>query len=269
MQTQKLCVVSVCGNEKSNLVHKFPSDHEKFKKWIEIINSNKLKGFTEDQIKKRFFVCSRHFRECDYKNIESRSLNSTALPSLNMTSLNKIHLSKAGKMQSSMQNGLNSTYAVPSTSDVLNKNVSDSPQTYSKMSKRPHSTESSSPSKYRKITVKQSPKEEYSFDLLEQESSEIMLVPTEINNLEQFQIVQTQDIEASPELILKEDNQSFNDEVKPPATNKLLAVFELTPELYEKFNAKLAKSDKNKQISDFLNLFDDDNDNLLTIDNGN
>ena len=122
MQTQKLCVVDVCGNDKSNLVHKFPSDNEKFKKWIEIINSNKVKGFTENQIKKRFYVCSRHFRESDYKNIESRSLNTTALPSLNMTSLNKIHLSKAST--SSIPTGLNSTYAIPSTSDVLNKNVS-------------------------------------------------------------------------------------------------------------------------------------------------
>lgn len=269
MQTQKLCVVGVCGNEKSNLVHKFPSDHEKFKKWMEIINSNKLRGLSEEQIKKRFFVCSRHFRDCDYKNTESRSLNSTALPSLNMHSLNKIHLSKAGK--SAMQTGLNSTYAVPSTSDVLNINVSAAPQTYSKLVKRPHSTENSSPAKFQKLSIRQTPpKQEYSYDLLEQESSEIMLVPSELNNMEKFEIVETPNNETSPEIDLKEENLTFNEEIKSTATtNKLLAVFELTPELYEKFSTKLAKSDKNEQITEFLNMFDDDNDNLSTSDNGN
>ena len=267
MQSQKLCVVSVCGNEKSNLVHKFPSDHEKFLKWMEIINSSKLKGFSEEQIRKRFFVCSRHFRECDYKNIESRSLNSTALPSLNMTSLNKIHLSKAGK--SSVQVTLNSTYAVPSTSDVLNVNVSAAPQTYAKLVKRPHSAENSSTAKYQKISIKQSPsKQAYTYDLLKQESTEIMLVQSEINNSEKFEIVESQDPEPSPEIVLKEEIVSFNEDPKPPITNKLLAVFELTPELYEKFNAKLLKQDKNEQIAEFLNMFDDDNDNLST-DNGN
>lgn len=269
---QKLCVVGVCGNEKSDLVHKFPSDHEKFKKWIEIINSNKLRGFTEDQIKKRFFVCSRHFRLCDYKNSESRSLNSTALPSLNMQNLNKIHLSKAGK--TATQTGLNSTFAVPSTSDVLNINASAAPQTYSKLAKRPHSIDNSSPAKYQKLTIRQTPpKQEYNYDLLEQESSEIMLVPSDLNNMEQFEIVETPNPQiqtSQSELDLKEENLTFNESVKSTAaTNKLLAVFELTPELYEKFSAKLAKSDKSEQIAEFLNMFDDDNDNLSTSDNGN
>ena len=265
MQTQKLCVVDVCGNDKSNLVHKFPSDNEKFKKWIEIINSNKVKGFTEDQIKKRFYVCSRHF---SYKKFESRSLNTTALPSLNMTSLNKIHLSKASK--SSIPTGLNSTYAIPSTSDVLNKNVSAAPQIYLKTTKRPHSNEFKSPSKYQKVTIKQSsPREEFTYDLLEQESSQIMLVQSELSNIEKFEIIETQDSETSPEITLKQENITINENVKPPSINKLLAVFELTPELYDKFSTKLSKSDKNEQITEFLNIFDDDNDNLSTSDNGN
>lgn len=50
--------------------------------WLDIINVPELYEISLDYLRKRFFVCTRHFRKEDYKNRESRSLNTTAYPRL-------------------------------------------------------------------------------------------------------------------------------------------------------------------------------------------
>lgn len=59
-------------------------DNERAEIWRKIINVPELNNYTIDTLRKRMFICSRHFRPEDYKNIESRSLNKTALPSLHL-----------------------------------------------------------------------------------------------------------------------------------------------------------------------------------------
>lgn len=78
------CIVPVCNGERFDLVHKFPMDNERAKLWNNLINNPILTKLPIDFIRKRYFVCSRHFRVQDYKNIKSRGLNKTAIPTLNM-----------------------------------------------------------------------------------------------------------------------------------------------------------------------------------------
>lgn len=103
----KACVIPVCESEKFNLVHKFPADKERFVLWIEAIQGKnlieKLAGLTPESIRKRFFICSRHFGLNQYKNIESRSLNLTAIPHLNLENLDEISLSKAFQLESKLE----------------------------------------------------------------------------------------------------------------------------------------------------------------------
>lgn len=99
----KACVLPVCDNKKFNLVHKFPADKERFTEWMEAIQESKpiakLAGISDDAIRKRFFICSRHFGLSQYKNAESRSLNLTAVPHVNLKNLDEIHLSKAWQLE--------------------------------------------------------------------------------------------------------------------------------------------------------------------------
>lgn len=83
------CVMPSCRDERFDLVHKFPMDNERAEEWCRIINVPELTNLTMDQLRKRYFVCSKHFRKEDYKNCESRSLNKTAYPSLFLNSTAK------------------------------------------------------------------------------------------------------------------------------------------------------------------------------------
>lgn len=110
MQSQsitKACLIPVCNNQKFSLVHKFPADKERFAEWIEAIQRHKpiekLDGMTDEAIRKRFFICSRHFGLKEYKNIESRSLNLTAVPHLNLVELDALQRSKAWQIKSSAE----------------------------------------------------------------------------------------------------------------------------------------------------------------------
>lgn len=87
MAKPRPCVVPCCQGEKFELVHKFPSDRERAELWKTILNVPELGPLDVDTIRGRHFVCSRHFRDSDYKNKISRSLNVTANPSLNLRGL--------------------------------------------------------------------------------------------------------------------------------------------------------------------------------------
>ncbi|XP_055535607.1 uncharacterized protein LOC129724615 [Wyeomyia smithii] len=88
MAKPRPCVVPCCQGERSDLVHKFPSDKDRAETWRSILSIPELQKFDLDTIRGRYFVCTRHFRDSDYKNKLSRSLNVTANPSLNLFALN-------------------------------------------------------------------------------------------------------------------------------------------------------------------------------------
>lgn len=81
---KRTCIVPVCSKERFDLVHKFPMDNQRAKQWKDLINNPILNDMTIELIRRRYFVCSRHFKIQDYKNIQSRGLNKTAIPSMNM-----------------------------------------------------------------------------------------------------------------------------------------------------------------------------------------
>lgn len=78
----KLCAIPTCEGKRYDLVHKFPMNNERAQQWIDAIDMPELRGMPLDKVRKRFFICSKHFRPQDYKNCESRSLNTTAYPRL-------------------------------------------------------------------------------------------------------------------------------------------------------------------------------------------
>lgn len=80
----KPCVMPTCKDRRFDLVHKFPMDNERAKQWLEIIDIPELTALPLVQLRKRCFICSKHFRKQDYKNCESRSLNKTAYPRLHL-----------------------------------------------------------------------------------------------------------------------------------------------------------------------------------------
>lgn len=79
---RKPCIFSVCKGQRFDLVHKFPMNKERAIQWLRIIDVPGLEDIPLDTLRKRYFICSRHFRKEDYKNCESRSLNTTAYPRL-------------------------------------------------------------------------------------------------------------------------------------------------------------------------------------------
>lgn len=80
----KLCALPTCEGKRYDLVHKFPMNNERAQQWIEAIDMPELREIPLDKVRKRFFICSKHFRPQDYKNCESRSLNTTAYPRLHL-----------------------------------------------------------------------------------------------------------------------------------------------------------------------------------------
>lgn len=78
----KLCCLPTCKGKRYDLVHKFPMNNERAQQWIDKIDLPELRKMPLDKVRMRYFVCTKHFRPQDYKNCESRSLNTTAYPRL-------------------------------------------------------------------------------------------------------------------------------------------------------------------------------------------
>ncbi|XP_058053786.1 uncharacterized protein LOC131205620 [Anopheles bellator] len=87
MKKARPCCVPLCKGEKFPLVHKFPADNDRAEQWRKVLNLSEFIAVPIAIIRKRYFVCSRHFRDSDYKNKASRSINMTAIPSLNLHAL--------------------------------------------------------------------------------------------------------------------------------------------------------------------------------------
>lgn len=95
------CAMPSCSGERFDLVHKFPMDDQRARNWLYSINVPELNGLPLEQLRKRYFICSKHFRRNDYKNCESRSLNQTAVPRL---FLNVMKIDGNDSVDSSSQN---------------------------------------------------------------------------------------------------------------------------------------------------------------------
>lgn len=280
MQVAKACIVPVCGNEKFHLVHKFPSDAERFKQWMEAINSEiieKLNGLNPEGIRKRYFICARHFKLSDYKNSESRSLNLTAVPSLNLQELNELNLTKAYQLLNQEDEDESRHNISSPAKDMVKEeiNIKESPkilnpgasmakplvvkQQIIKVIKRkapaviqsPPPAEAIPPEPNKSPTAFVDQKTQVSKPLeFSSTVNEISTTPAKRIRTEHLPTK-----EFVPEIEITEPvMESTPEEVKP--ANKLLALFEVTPEQYEKLSQTLSSDDRNHAITNFMNLFE-------------
>lgn len=97
---KRLCIVPACKDERFDLVHKFPMDAARAEEWRQVLDVPLIHNMDMDVIRKRYFVCARHFQASDYKNHTSRSLNKTSTPSVNLKKLDNIDALERAKAQS-------------------------------------------------------------------------------------------------------------------------------------------------------------------------
>lgn len=130
----RTCIVPVCAGERFDLVHKFPNDPVRAENWKTILDVPSIKNLSIDVIRKRYFVCTRHFRPSDYKNIASRGLNKTAYPSINLKELNNLDIidrnfpeksTSVYNIQTLSPKTYDEEYLIePSIGDLINSNAS-------------------------------------------------------------------------------------------------------------------------------------------------
>lgn len=298
----KACVIPVCGNEKFSLVHKFPADKERFNEWLEAVQKSdrieKFSGLTPEAIRKRFFVCSRHFGLKEYKNVESRGLNLTAVPHLNLENLNEIKLSKAWQIkQSSSETPKNtpesSVVQKPiSNIRILNSEVSkaSSGNTVPEVKPSPVTTPQKavevlsedefeiiqdSPTQPPAKRVKRvsnesgaSPKLDSSNDRnMRQKRNEIAKAkkPVKSKEVVKPQVVVSKVLKKEPGDLPEEELSTG--ESKPQ--NKLLALIEVTPEQYDKLNKSMTTTERSENVTSLINFINNEELDLAQADNGN
>jgi hypothetical protein len=279
----KACVVPVCKDRKFSLVHKFPSDHERFKDWINAIQRTNpipnLKNLTEDAIRKRYFVCCRHFSLSQYKNAQSRSLNITSTPHLNIDNLDELSLSKAWEIDKTPEFIVTiKTNPSPQKTIIPNGPI----KILNKEAQNPIII---------KDVVKHPPQRKIQTNLT---NLAVMKRKPEVkidqNTPKKVKIIENIEIETIPQLEIDDSkpltitNDSFkvipimnsviqqkeveinqDEEVEKPQ-NKLLALFDVTPEQYE----QLKKSfDAGKNIFSLFNNADKEGDDLDSSINDN
>jgi hypothetical protein len=299
----KACILPVCTGKKFQLVHKFPSDKERFAEWLELIQKDQkiplLNGLTDEQIRKRFFICSRHFGMNQYKNSESRSLNITAVPHLNFTDLKSLQQSKAWHTEDqSEKTEIKTTPVKPQIVRILNSEAATKTATPAK--------------KIVKIVKRTVPAEkpQVQHDSGEPQAKKSKIAEEVSLNLgleefePQFEEVKVEDVGAATKIQenvpspanpakksspppkksppkkketpkakkLQPKPKTSPEEIKKPddpPTNKLLALIEVTPEQYEKLSKSLTSAERGDQISSLLNYFDKEDADLLSdADNG-
>nr|XP_019539547.2 uncharacterized protein LOC109410446 [Aedes albopictus] len=74
------CAVPSCKNtDLTILCHRFPKRKDAFHQWQ---SSLRLGDFDANLLMQRFVVCTHHFKQSDYRNVNSRMLNAVAVPTL-------------------------------------------------------------------------------------------------------------------------------------------------------------------------------------------
>lgn len=287
MQVPKACCIKICKGLKFGLVHKFPSDLEKYNEWIQIIETkagglpDKMKDLSQEQIKKRFFICCRHFGISSYKNVESRSLNITSNPHLNLLDLNDYALSKAHQLESSSTPEPNPSPEKSQSPKKIQATVIELPKF--KILNPEASLSSAPPRKI--VRVKQ---ENEGHVAMHVRSQKRLHQPQELQHLSPSpKVIKLQDIledfsdaldpaETKFEIIEKsspaKDSTIIEEIILPPnpPQNKLLALFEVTPEQYQSLSQNLKSSERSSKIESLVTTFLDKEENVndTSIDNG-
>ncbi|XP_055715936.1 uncharacterized protein LOC129809838 [Phlebotomus papatasi] len=76
----RVCAVEGClSSDLTHLSHRFPKDVARAKEWQDALE---LSDKDIEMLMDKYTVCTKHFEKKDYRNIESRHLNKTALPKL-------------------------------------------------------------------------------------------------------------------------------------------------------------------------------------------
>lgn len=214
VQIAKSCVIPICEGKKFSLVHKFPADSQRYTEWQNAIQKDgpieKLHDKSHDAIRKRYFICARHFSLSSYKNIESRSLNLTAVPHLNLTNLDEYSLSKAYQLDQAQIEVSPKKSAQP---NILNKLANNS------------KAESTLRSLKR------------TFDDMQGSISAkpiASLLPANITQ-ELIEIVPIENMKAAPAVKINESTaKDKNDQTKEEPNGKLLALLEVNSAQYKK-----------------------------------
>jgi hypothetical protein len=241
----------------------------------------KINSLTVDEIKKKYFICSRHFLAKDYKNAISRSVNTTAIPSINLDSLDNLHLMRdvtevtvIESIEVSPQKVVNlnaslkpttsqtasSVYAIETkpTHSIQKFKITTAP---SKTEKDTNSLKASSPviskihGKNLVINVVETPKNRFKEAPGKRKISSDVVIEEPLNftsekptPLSQIQPAKKPKME-TPQL----QELAIPVEEEKPA-NKLMALFEVTREQYEILSKKLQSGES----LDLLNLKPDD-----------
>jgi hypothetical protein len=255
----KACIIPVCEGEKFGLVHKFPSEKSKFQEWLQIIKENcgeinKMKNLNQDQVKTRCFVCSRHFTIEAYKNEASRSLNLTSVPQLNLKNLDQLHLSKASQPDQPAKEELPRIIIQKPPVKILNT-ILEIQQTQGATGQNRQiqiiKRKNSSPEK---VVVKKVKHEESSFGINWQSGNSDDMVLFKDVTIEEIPV----EIEAAKV-----------EEPEPPQ-NKLMALFEVTPEQYKSLNERLTASERNTKVEQIITSFlDNDDENKVEAEHKN
>lgn len=300
----KTCVVPVCGSTKFNLVHKFPADKERFDQWIEAISLNgertvtKLENLTPDAVRKRYFVCARHFTLSEYKHSASRSLNLTAVPKLNLRSVEDIGASKAGQLENNGE----------VTEEVLEKAKAASSQQIKILNAGSAKiTLTQEPAQFSQVSMPSEEEinqividESYNFEeppvkrvkrnqattapkVYVKEKSPVKVVPVHKAPIKKIakvfqktspkskQAIAFENAPAKPIPATKltaeprNDGNSAKTETlaenpveEAKPTNKLLALIEVTPDQYEKLSKSLSAAERSENVESLINLIDKD-----------
>lgn len=226
---------------------------------------------TPEGIRKRFFICSRHFAKASYKNAESRSLNFTAVPSLNIVKLEDLGSSKAGLSDSHIE-------PAAKTSDIPKVE-----QSFVKSSSRILNFNNSPTKKLRivKRSVKKVPlKESFKLETPENEELEIIDEPppkrikadSKQHRNDQKLIVATSStkISTKAEASLETTSSQPLIESQPSQQqNKLLALIEVTPEQYQTLSSSLTTAERSEHVSSLLSFIAKNDLDPVNADNGN
>lgn len=296
----KACVIPVCENEKFTLVHKFPADQERFNEWLSAIQKysdiEKLAGLTPEAIRKRFFVCARHFGLKQYKNVESRGLNLTAVPHLNLQNLDDIELSKGWQIEQSFSETISETTSVQKSSfnlqRILNSAASTgvlktNPAKVIKIEKTPRkevlvttrdpieepdivvdSPPKQQPKRFKRVS-NESANSSMSKDANNGFSGRVMTTNRKSSGVRKRRVedepkpqVFTRKLQiASPDAQIIEMQEELAEEpsmeeLKPQ--NKLLALIEVTPEQFEKLNKSLTTAERSENVTSLINFMNSD-----------
>lgn len=113
----KHCCVSGCNTGVTLPSHMFPKDVNMMNKWRKAIYSEKIRDFTDEQLRK-CVVCYRHFADSDYEaTYRLRRLKPGIIPTL--------FLPDNGNNNSEVDNGNNNTEATTRESETMDTNTTE------------------------------------------------------------------------------------------------------------------------------------------------